>query len=464
MACTALLPDIALFETGAGEGSPASLTYPLFFGAGSVFALAIAAAAGSRPTARPLHSHAFWAVLATCFGLAASTALLVATVRQTRTSFMICLAFGGIELAILRIAWGLTYRKLGTTRLGLCTSLSFLVAIIIVAVFIALPRATGPWVFFVLSICAGPCLLASNCRLTCTPEQNAPSAPAKAEAARPFWPLATGMFTFVFASSILQFMLGPGAMPPWLETWRNVLVDTVVAIAFVAIYAISRPTSVASTYRIVLPLMALGYVLFPLVPGEHRFVGAMAAAVGYGLFDLLSWVTMIEYAQTHRNRALGVIGLGVGATLLGRATGSLCGTLLLKYQAAGSISYSGISLVMLFALIVVCLTVLPELLMKPAPDKSARTAPQDAPSEISHGIAALARGKGLTTRELDVLELLAKGKNAASISLDLGIARGTAQTHIKHIYQKTGFHNQQELMRAIEVLGAAPGQPQDAQP
>lgn len=33
---------------------------------------------------------------------------------------------------------------------------------------------------------------------------------------------------------------------------------------------------------------------------------------------------------------------------------------------------------------------------------------------------------------------------------DLGIAKGTAQTHIENIYQKLGVHKQQELIDLVE--------------
>lgn len=56
----------------------------------------------------------------------------------------------------------------------------------------------------------------------------------------------------------------------------------------------------------------------------------------------------------------------------------------------------------------------------------------------------------LSTRETEVLFLLAKGHNAAYIQEQLYISEGTAKTHIRHIYRKLDVHNQQELMRVVE--------------
>lgn len=46
------------------------------------------------------------------------------------------------------------------------------------------------------------------------------------------------------------------------------------------------------------------------------------------------------------------------------------------------------------------------------------------------------RDRKISQRELEVLQLLAKGKNAREISVDLEISHETSKTHIKNIYTK----------------------------
>ena len=55
-------------------------------------------------------------------------------------------------------------------------------------------------------------------------------------------------------------------------------------------------------------------------------------------------------------------------------------------------------------------------------------------------------GFALSPRETDVLPLLLEGRTISRIQETLFISAGTVSTHIRHIYQKTGVDNRQELI------------------
>lgn len=64
-------------------------------------------------------------------------------------------------------------------------------------------------------------------------------------------------------------------------------------------------------------------------------------------------------------------------------------------------------------------------------------------------VAAIERRAGqpeLTTRELEVLELLAAGKRTKEIAADLGVTLDTANAHIKNIYSKFALHGRTALV------------------
>lgn len=63
---------------------------------------------------------------------------------------------------------------------------------------------------------------------------------------------------------------------------------------------------------------------------------------------------------------------------------------------------------------------------------------------------AVAERYGLSSRQKEVLVMLAKGRNAEYITEKLVISSHTAKAHIYNIYQKTGVHSRQELMNLVE--------------
>lgn len=56
----------------------------------------------------------------------------------------------------------------------------------------------------------------------------------------------------------------------------------------------------------------------------------------------------------------------------------------------------------------------------------------------------------LTPRELEIYNLLARGRNARYIETTLCIARNTVKAHIRNIYAKAGVHSQQDLINQYE--------------
>ena len=65
----------------------------------------------------------------------------------------------------------------------------------------------------------------------------------------------------------------------------------------------------------------------------------------------------------------------------------------------------------------------------------------------------------LTTREIDVISLLAQGCTYAAIAQRLGISAHTVASHIKNAYRKLEVHcAAAAVMRAVELRALATGQ------
>jgi DNA-binding NarL/FixJ family response regulator len=64
-------------------------------------------------------------------------------------------------------------------------------------------------------------------------------------------------------------------------------------------------------------------------------------------------------------------------------------------------------------------------------------------SELSRGTPS---GEGLSARELEILQLMAKGAANKEISAQLSIAQSTVKTHIANIFQKLGVNDRTEAV------------------
>ena len=72
---------------------------------------------------------------------------------------------------------------------------------------------------------------------------------------------------------------------------------------------------------------------------------------------------------------------------------------------------------------------------------------------LSKQCLVLQERHGLSMRETEVMELIARGNSMAAIAERLVISENTVRTHAKHIYTKLDIHRRQELLDMLRELG-----------
>ena len=87
---------------------------------------------------------------------------------------------------------------------------------------------------------------------------------------------------------------------------------------------------------------------------------------------------------------------------------------------------------------------------------AARTPADDAAPQyrdrISKQVEALRRRFGLSIREAQVMECMARGFSVARVAEELVVSENTVRTHQKRIYAKLDVHKKQELLDLIEAF------------
>ncbi len=173
------------------------------------------------------------------------------------------------------------------------------------------------------------------------------------------------------------------------------------------------------------------------------------------------------YSLGHRNivAMLPCFGVAHGLGMLGRCAGDLLGAAALAVAdpyPRGSLAVT-LGLALLFFVFVwlgfrrfsftdaICAVERIEARGAAAEDFSDDPAPQATRQERQERrLRELAEGASLTAREVEVFELLARGRNARFIMDELHVTRNTAKAHIAHIYTKLGVHSHQELLSLVE--------------
>lgn len=257
-------------------------------------------------------------------------------------------------------------------------------------------------------------------------------------------------------------------------------------------YRMSFRFGLTSVFRVVYPLVITGFLLLP-------FLGAgylnLFAALTYMVFSLVQMLMMMQCAQVSRDRGINpvfIYGFFGGVVYLMQSAGfllgwvsdfvSVDGTEWLFFVAMVSSYVLGLTLLAatgtLFTSLASKGTVAADpiefltnadsgALLRPG-TRSARSASEHAVSKrrrnrpsasedagvirdrTSKQCLELQKAHGLSSRETEVMELIARGNSMASIAERLVISENTVRTHAKHIYAKLDIHKRQEL---LDMLG-----------
>ena len=256
-------------------------------------------------------------------------------------------------------------------------------------------------------------------------------------------------------------------------------------------YRISFRFGLTSVFRVVYPVMITGFLLLPFQGPVYL---NLFAAFTYMVFSLVQMLMMMQCAQISRDRGINPVFIygffgGVayimqsGGFLLGWSSGLVApagsqwlflismvssyvlgltllvatGTLFRAVAARGTVTANPIEFT---ALAPQVRAAAGDMATVPAPPKRRRNRPsasEDAGAirdRISKQCLLLQQSHGLSLRETEVMELIARGNSMAAIAERLVISENTVRTHAKHIYTKLDIHKRQELLDMLHQLDA----------
>ena len=169
----------------------------------------------------------------------------------------------------------------------------------------------------------------------------------------------------------------------------------------------------------------------------------------WDLIVLFAWLTLSDIAQHSKLPAPWVFGVGWACYTAPFAIGSMT-----SFMYSGGDHDAVIVVALMFVLILVssfCLE------MRDQDTKwlfaELRGEPVSAPADyrsLEERCEEVGKQYKLTPRELEIMQLLCKGRTKAYIAETLYLTENTVKGHTKHIYSKLDVHSKQELLDLVE--------------
>ncbi|MCI8469694.1 MAG: helix-turn-helix transcriptional regulator [Eggerthellaceae bacterium] len=190
--------------------------------------------------------------------------------------------------------------------------------------------------------------------------------------------------------------------------------------------------------------------------GQPGYVRAAVTLLNAGnaLFGLTAQLALVAIASRNLLGAVTVIAWGQGASSVGSLVGAAAGMVANASVAADHSLVFPIAAVLLLLFASYLILGMGDFSFQRVIDGVEPLDPEaasEAPADVFVArCEELAADHGLTPREAEVFQMLARGRNREYIEEALVVSRNTVKAHVKHIYAKLGIHSHQELIDLVE--------------
>lgn len=397
--------------------------------------------------------------LATAAGLClvAGTALVAVGTLRTLTAALWCGAIlADIGSGLVCLCACICCIKLPARWLAPCVAIAYTVAYGTRSVFGAISPLTGIGAFGIASLatlCAA--LLSAPHRLAAADAPLTPTAaPAENAITRPatYLPLRHPLFILLLAFEVTYGYATTATLPQETPAASPLAMGLLGLACLGSAWprAIRNPDwlFVGSVLTVLSGILAL-----PMAEGSAVWLGSTNLQVGSGLFQMLAFFLLINLGHRNEANSLVVVAWGLAAMSLGVVVGANAAKAL-DPLAESSAAYGTQTAIAAFVLVASAL-ILQRVFsiqgtLEGIEDASVAVVPPTGDVAIEERCREIGVQAGLTTREQEVFALLARGRNSPFIQEALGISYNTARTHVRHIYEKCGFHTQQEVINAVD--------------
>jgi DNA-binding CsgD family transcriptional regulator len=267
-----------------------------------------------------------------------------------------------------------------------------------------------------------------------------------------FMPLASQLFVCLFLFHIAfgcSLRFGEvGGVP--LSSYASI-VPIVIAVAIALIMRDKFPTDLIVQISVL--LVVAGFLSMTIQLQHANNVSVVLLAAGNTLFDMVAWLVLIAVASRNSRGAVATFAWGRGVSGLGTTLGAFIGVTSNHLTGDNPDMLKIVLAVIVLVFVAYALIGLKGFSFTEAIEgiTPVETATIEIPKQtLEERCRELAGEYSLTPRELEVFQMLARGRDTTYIQEQLVVSRNTVKAHVKHIYAKLDIHSHQDLIDIVE--------------
>lgn len=259
---------------------------------------------------------------------------------------------------------------------------------------------------------------------------------------------AVGVYSFAIGA-VKAVPAASDAVPFVAVTLVHHLVE--IALAFGLLWWVflrGRPLRFSALWRAVLLFTAATLFFLPSAPPALAPWLQLGAGIAQTLVVMLLWAMLADVARHTAASPYTVFASGWIAYSLPLAVGEVAGTLIAALP--DSALFTAVLAYLVTVTVVLTLSDGAFSQRRIFADLGGVSPAPSAFASLDARCEQVGAEQGLTGREIEVLQMIAKGRSKSYIAETLFISENTVRSHSKHLYQKLGVHSKQEV---LDLLG-----------
>lgn len=390
--------------------------------------------------------------------MTAGSAVMIAGIFAPLPAVLVCgAALVTVGTGLANIIVGIGCIGLDMRRLGISVTLAYVLAYALRGAFALLPWEANLALFCLVPL-AGVLVIAPYARPVFN-QVYAEGSPAQAAVTAPssFLPFGHQLFvTLLLFRFIYGYTLTFGEIErvPQLALW------TLVPLALVLAYVVlsRRDFSPDGFFQLSILCSVAGFLVLSIASVNGSLISTLLSC-GTGFFEILMYFVLIALGAKNTVSALPMLAWGNAMASWGTLLGANFGRFT-NVVATDSTMTSIISACLVFGIVAYVvlvqksfsfsLTIQGIQPLTPLATAATGIEADGAQQPLEGRCAAIGTAAGLTDREQEIFEYLARGRNVRFIQDELTVSYNTVKTHVSHIYAKLDVHSHQELIDLVE--------------